>query len=183
MGRGGGAVINEGVQMVGMPVRGDREARYLSLIGDEPRLLDEMVSRMTGGVATRNEGGEWDHRYEGLPEICRDWDVSYGKVLGWLMADESRYAVYQRALEIQAKGLVSEVVGLADGAEDVAKAKLMVDTRFRLAKYHDSRVYGDKVDVNHNVTPVFMVTINNGGVAGGDMERVVSDDVTDEDVL
>ena len=126
----------------------DRVARYLERIERPDETLDEIVQRMTGSTGV----------YEGLPAICRAWDVPYGKVIGWLMADAERYAVYDRALAFQAKALVSEAVEIADeGGDDVARDKLRVETRFRLAKYHDSKVYGDKVDVNHNVVPVFVI--------------------------
>ena len=72
--------------------------------------------------------------------------------------------------------MVSEAVEIADAGDDVARDKLRVDTRFRLAKYHDSKVYGDKVDVNHNVVPVFMVTI---AAEGGHVIDVPSERVND----
>jgi len=154
-------------------ITADREARYLERVSDESRLLDEMVQRMCGG-----DGG-----YEGLPAICAVWDVPYGRVLAWLMADESRYAVYARALEMQAKGLVSETVALADGGgEDVARDKLRVDTRFRLAKYHDNKTYGDKVEHSGLSAPVFLVTIN-AGVQPATLEAYPQAELVDGPVL
>lgn len=145
----------------------DRQARLLAKLADEAATLDELTQRMTGGT------GEC----EGLPAICRAWDVPYGKVMLWLMANEGRYARYNRALEVQAKALVAETVSLADGQpvavvgpdgkplydedgelitveRDVARDKLRVDTRFRLAKYHDSAVYGDKATVSAGTAAV-----------------------------
>ena len=142
----------------------DRIARTLEKFEREAETLDEIVQRM-GGALTDSDGVPM---YQGLPAICKDWDVPYGKVLAWLMADEKRYAVYQRCLEVQAHLLVAETVELADGAEvrvatdaagqviedkqgnpvliepDVARDKLRVDTRFRVAKYHAGKLYGDK---------------------------------------
>ena len=152
----------------------DRQARLLAKLEDSDATLEEMFQRMTGSML----GQDGDPAYEGLPAICREWDVPYGRVMTWLMADAERYAVYQRALEVQAHALVSETVDIADDTvNDVARDKLRVETRFRVAKHHASKVYGEKVDVNHNVTPIFSVVINTGGVAGGDMARVVSDAV------
>lgn len=148
-------------------IKQDRIARYVALIERPDEFLDLIVQRMTG-----SELG-----YEGLPAICRALDVPYGKVMGWLMADAERYGLYDRALAVQAKALVSEAVEIADAGDDVARDKLRVDTRFRLAKYHDSKVYGDKVDVNHNVVPVFMVTIATHG--GGDVIDVPAERVSD----
>ena len=154
-------------------VTNDRLARYLEKVDSTPgedgvsaadRTLEEMFHRMTGTL------GEC----EALPAICKAWDVPYGKVLTWLMADAGRYEVYQRALEVQAHLLVSEAVDIADSTEnDVARDKLRVETRFRVAKHHASKVYGDKVDVNHNVTPVFSVVINAGGGGASPQGEVI----------
>lgn len=153
----------------------DRQARLLAKLADEASMLDEMFQRMTGALYDP-EGARF---YEGLPAICQDWDVPYGRVMTWLMADAERYAVYSRALEVQAHALVAETVEIADDTvNDVARDKLRVETRFRVAKHHAAKVYGDKVDVNHNVTPVFSVVINTGAAQP---QRVVSGD--DEAVL
>lgn len=138
-----GAVIN------------DRVARYLEFI-ERDGALDEIVQRMAGGM------GEC----EGLPEICRALDVPYGRVLLWLMADEGRYKRYLQALEVQAHELVAETVRIADGVKnDVARDKLRVETRFRLAKHHASKLYGEKVEHQHVVVPVFQVNIVGDGGA------------------
>lgn len=115
-------------------VSADRRARLDVKLSDAEATLSEIELRMTGG------GG----KCEGLPAICHAWDVPYGLVLLWLMADPERYARYNRALELQAKHLVAETVMIADEGDDVARDKLRVDTRFRIAKYHDAAVYGDK---------------------------------------
>lgn len=83
---------------------------------------------------------------ESLREIARAWDVPPGRLLNWLMDDEKRYAIYRRALEVHAHGLVAETLDIADGANpsSVSVAKLRVDTRFRIAKSHAPAIYGDK---------------------------------------
>ena len=177
-------------------IRSDRIARYLELIEKPDEALDVIVQRMTGG----------ELGYEGLPAICRALDVPYGKVIGWLMADAERYAVYNRALEVQAKALVSEAVEIADEGSrvvtdmtgkpllgddgkpvvvegDVARDKLRVDTRFRLAKYHDSRVYGDKVDINHNVAPVFIIHAAPAEVVLENPPQITATEITDAEYL
>lgn len=110
----------------------DRVARFLEAISvsRETQTMDEISQRMGDG--------------EGLPAICKGWDVPYSRMLSWLMADEKRYAVYERALEVAAHALVSEGVGIADAAEDVPKARLQVDTRFRTAQFHAREKYGEK---------------------------------------
>jgi len=149
----------------------DRIARTLEKFADEERTLDEIAQRMGGAVVV-----DGVPVYQGLPEICRDWDVPYGRVLAWLMADAERYAVYQRCLEVQAHLLVAETVSIADDpVNDVARDKLRVETRFRVAKHHASKVYGDKVDINHNVTPTFNVVINAAPSIAPVEMRVVAD--------
>lgn len=154
-------------------VMADRQARFLEKIAKPDEMMDEMLQRMCG-----IEGA-----YEGLPAICRAWDVPYGRVMNWLMADVERYALYQRGLEVQAKALVSEAVEIADNAAtpvidpttgkpmlddkgkvvlvetDVQRDKLRVDTRFRVAKHHDNKVYGEKVEHTGMTAPVFNVVI------------------------
>jgi len=131
----------------------DRVARYLDKVEDEAATLDEMVSRMTGAMV----GADGEPEYQGLPAICVAWDVPYGRVMSWLMADERRYGIYSRALQVQAKALVSEAVPIADGVltkDDVAAAKLRVDTRFRVAEFHDAAVYGKKDGGGAGITVV-----------------------------
>lgn len=135
-------------------VMADRKARLLELIGAdrEADTLDEMTQRMTGAVAV-----DGVRSYEGLPDICRAWDVPYGQVLQWLMKDADRYAIYLKALEVQAHSMVSETVRLADGAspDAVSKASLQINTRFRLAKHHAPTLYAEKVEVKHSGTVTF----------------------------
>lgn len=137
-------------------IMNDRIARTLEKFEAADDTLSEIAQRMGGAVVV-----DGSPVYQGLPEICREWDVPYGRVLAWLMADADRYAVYQRGLEVQAHQLISETVAIADGTEnDVARDKLKVETRFRVAKHHASKVYGDKVEHTGMSAPVFHVTIN-----------------------
>lgn len=134
---------------------GDRLARYVEFI-ERDDALDELVERMSGAMGA----------CEGLPEVCRAMDLPYGRVLRWLMADEGRYKRYLQALEVQAHELVAETVRIADGVKnDVARDKLRVETRFRLAKHHASKLYGEKVEHQHVVVPVFQVNIVGDGGA------------------
>ena len=144
-------------------ITSDRIARFLEKTSPENAevTLDEMCQRMTGSTGA----------IETLPNIAKAWDIPYGKLMTWLMADVDRYTLYQRALEIQAHALVSEAVGIADtepgqterggvDAADVANRKLKIETRFRLAKHHASKVYGEKVEHQVNVVPTFNVVVN-----------------------
>jgi len=126
----------------------DRVARYVEFIGRGDAALEELVQRMCDG--------------EHLPEICRQKDLPYGRVLGWLMEDEGRYRAYQRGLEISAHALVSEALAIADEQKeavrkdggtydpDVARDKLRVETRLKVAGKHAPKMYGERADVNVN---------------------------------
>lgn len=124
--------------MCGMPVANDRAARFLDLFGDDryEATLDEMSQRMCDG--------------EGLPAICREWDVPYGRVMTWLMADQERYERYERALEVMAHREVDEALAIADRVGDkdeVPAAKLQVETRFKRARHHAREKYGEASEV------------------------------------
>jgi len=164
-------------------IRKDRIARFLEKTSPEceAETLDEMCQRMAGATGES----------ETLPEIAKAWDIPYGRLMTWLMADVERYTLYQRALEIQAHALVSEAVGIADtepgqterggvDAADVANRKLKIETRFRLAKHHASKVYGEKVEHQVNVVPTFNVVVN--GVLPGVPTPVIEAEPTDEDI-
>src|SRR5260221_13586670 len=85
----------------------DRAARFASLVEHERETLEEMFQRMTSRVVgVEGPAG----RPESLPAICAAWDVPYGRMMTWLMADAKRYEVYERALPIGAHDLVREVV-------------------------------------------------------------------------
>lgn len=149
-------------------LRNDRIARYLEKIHPDvaPATLEELFQRMADG--------------ETLYEVCRAWDVPTGRVLTWLMADEKRHAMYLRALEVAAHGLVAEAVGIADeppgttaqGSTDagaVAHAKLRIETRFKVAAAHAKQMYGGKDVGGGGIT----VVVNRGG------RNAAQDDGTD----
>lgn len=141
-------------------LKNDRIARYLEKIHPdmESWTLDELFQRMADG--------------ETVHEVCRAWDVPSGRILTWLMADEKRHAMYMRALEVAAHGLVADAVGIADespgvtaqGSTDagaVAHAKLRIDTRFRVAQAHAKQMYGGKDVGGGGIT----VVVNRGSKA------------------
>lgn len=158
-------------------IANDRIARFLELIDDVPSemyptgrsavTLDVMFQRMTTPMG--------DGSPEGLPAICKSWDVPYGKVMTWLMASEARYEVYRRALEVAAHALVAATVELADdaGPDDVAHAKLRIDTRFRVAKYHAPEVYADRTKAE-TAPPVLGLGDSTAKAAAELLRRVAS---------
>jgi hypothetical protein len=135
-----------------MPIQNDRLLRYAEMTSPEREgaTLEEMFQRMTCRVPGV-EGKEG--RPEGLPAICSTWNVPYGRVLTWLMADVNRWAVYKRALEVAAHGLMAEVVDIADrDSPYVQRDKLQVATRIKVAEYHAPDIYRQRQTVDMNVT-------------------------------
>lgn len=129
-----------------MPVRADRVARFTELVEREEATLEEMFQRMTARV----EGIEGPAgRPETLQEICKAWDVPFGRVMAWLMADAKRYAQYERALEVAAHALVAETVDIADNESPATQRdRLRVETRFRVARHHAPEKYGEKMQLD-----------------------------------
>lgn len=132
-----------------MPIQNDRVARFVEMTGErEAATLDEMFQRMTTPVSGI-EGG----KPEGLPAICAAWDVPYGRVMAWLMADAGRYGVYKRALEVAAHGLVAQVIDIADSDSPyVQRDKLKITTRKWIAEQHASDIYRPRSTVDMNVS-------------------------------
>jgi len=125
----------------------DRVARFVERTSpeNEARTLDEMFQRMTSLPS-----GVVGMQPEGLPAICADWDVPYGRVLAWLMADAARYGVYEKALEVASHALVAETIGIADSdSPSTQRDRLRVETRFRVAKHHAPDRYGEKLQVTN----------------------------------
>jgi len=157
----------------------DRIARFTDFIG-RADALDEIVQRMCGVAGP----------CEGLPEICRSMDLPYGKVLLWLMADQMRYAEYEKALEIQSHELVAQVLdivdrepmltdkGGVDGGE-VTLRRLQVDSRFKLAGFHAPKKYVERKElkVEHRHDLAERLVAARGRVARQEI------DVTDAEVL
>ena|SRR5260221_3762263 len=129
------------------PIQSDRISRYTALIENEERTLEEIFQRMTSRVPGV-EGAQG--RPETLPTICASWNVPYGRVLTWLMADTKRYALYERALEVAAHEFMSEVVEIADGDQFPQNKRIRIETRFRLAEHHAREKYGRREEAPVN---------------------------------
>lgn len=115
-------------------LRSDRLARYVELV-DNPEFIVLLCHRIAEG--------------ETLREITLSLDVPYSRIIYWLMDDDGRYKLYKRSLEAQALGEVDETLKIADSAEGeispvaVSAAKLRIETRFKRAKHHAPKEYGD----------------------------------------
>lgn len=167
------------------PVATDRMARFLEMTSAEreEETLGEMFQRMTCRVPGI-EGAEG--RPEGLPAICSTWNVPYGRMIDWLMADAERYARYQRALEVRSHELVDEVVGIADRESPATQRdRLRVDTRFRVAQFHAPRMYAPRQEVTHELGQSFteaLLEISKRRALERPAERVIEPEPPEDDV-
>lgn len=108
-----------------------RRERFERWVADEGAALEELAQRMGDG--------------EFLPAICAGMDIPQSRVMAWLMGDVRRWEVYQRALRVQAAIRVEEALEDAkNGGENVAHAKLVVDTKFRQAAFYDPERFSPK---------------------------------------
>ena len=79
-----------------------------------------------------------------LLEIAQAEGLLYSVLWNWLKDVPERLERYRSALKGYGDALISETVGIADGSGD---AKLMVDTRFKIAGKIDKKVWGEDKDV------------------------------------
>lgn len=107
----------------------------------------EIFDRIAKGQAIRN--------------ICHDdWLPSWPTVNKRLADDAAFLSRYLRAREEQADTIFDECLAIADqydqaaehlegGTDHIARAKLRIDTRMRMAGKLRPKVYGDKIDLTH----------------------------------
>lgn len=99
---------------------------------------------------------------ETLHEIARTWGVPKGRFVEWFATNHAD--LYESALKVWADRLAHEALEIADEQNEVVKEngqkfdpdvprdKLRIDTRLKLASKFDRARYGDKQDLNVNVT-------------------------------
>lgn len=107
-------------------------ARFDSLIAQSSHeeLLDMVVDRVAND--------------ETLLQIAQSLDISYSTLGLWIDSDSTRCQAYNVALRLNADRIAHECVLIADSAnaDNVAVAKLRIDTRMRLASSWDKQRYG-----------------------------------------
>lgn len=79
-----------------------------------------------------------------LPEIAKEWRLPRGKFVEWFTS--AHRATYDSALKVLTDGLVFGALKIADDAtpEQVAKAKLQIETRLKTAARWDRERYGER---------------------------------------
>ena len=96
---------------------------------------------------------------ESLKQIARSWKIPTLRFVKWMSDDAQRLASYEGALRIRADELIHETLEIADEqkyAEDskgnsydpeVARDKLRIDARLKLAAMWDRQRYGGEKGV------------------------------------
>lgn len=114
----------------------------LEAVKADPLTMSVVVQRITDADAP-----------ETLKDICRAWRVPYGKFCEWILDDRERAEKYSAALRFVAEAEAHAALAIADGVEPerdaVAKAKLQIDTRMRLASKWARDRYGESSEVRH----------------------------------
>lgn len=119
--------------------------------GGDDEALGYVVAQVASGVS--------------LKVIAEHWTIDYGLLWSWLSEDGERMERYELAQRGVAEYYVAESVGIADGADEekgVPKAKLMVDTRFKVAQRWNRAKYGEAAQTQINVGANSLVAILQG---------------------
>lgn len=87
-----------------------------------------------------------------LVAACKELGVEYKHVFKWITEYPDFKDNYARAREAQADYLADEVVAIADEEADPAKARVRVDARKWYAGKLKPKKYGDKQQVDMDVT-------------------------------
>lgn len=134
----------------------------LEAVKADPLTMSVVVQRITDA-----------DRPETLKDICRAWRVPYGKFCEWILDDRERAEKYSAALRFVAEAEAHAALAIADGVEPerdaVAKAKLQIDTRMRLASKWARDRYGESSEVRHT-GQVSLVAVLSGMPRGREID-------------
>ena len=115
-------------------VRSSALARFEEAKAD-PGLLDVLFQRVAEGETFR--------------EVCDSWKLPYGLMANWIGESDERRKQYDAALAFWADSEAQKALRIADDCdpEEVAKARLQVDVRLKLASRLDKSRYGNATEM------------------------------------
>lgn len=89
-----------------------------------------------------------------IREVCRENDMpSTQEVNRWLRNDDGFRQRYLDAIRIKYLSEAGNIMTIADDESvDTSRAKLMIDTRFKMLSKLEPAIFGDKVELGHSVT-------------------------------
>ncbi len=73
-------------------------------------------------------------------------------ILAWRSAYPEFDKAYQKAVEAHTEALVDQALDIVDNSDDPRKSKVQADFRMWLVSKLNRARYGDKLDIQHNVT-------------------------------
>jgi hypothetical protein len=101
----------------------------LEIVKNDPMTMEIVIQRVLDG--------------ESLRQIATAWDLPVTRFVKWIAEDDKRTAEYENALRVRADELVHEALEAAEiGTDDIARDKLKVETKFRVASFWDKQKYG-----------------------------------------
>lgn len=123
-----------------------------------------------------------------LKVLSEHYVVDYGLLWAWLTDETERLERYELAQRGVAEYYVSEAPEIADDVEgDVARDKLRIDTRFRVAKSWNKARYGETPGLAINVGANSLVAILQGlpsaQVEAERQERLTAPELTENEPL
>lgn len=150
--------------MTGNVVKTDRVARFAALVADEAGTVDAVCQLVLD---------EWS-----LEDICAAWDVPYGRLQAWLVADAGRREAYEGAQGMLADRHAAETVRIADreGGGNHQHAALRIRARQWLAGKYARGRFGDAVVVEHTGETVVRLSFGGRTVPAEDVRVVEPDD-------
>lgn len=126
--------------------RGKRPPPPIPATKDTPEVRTEVLARLSKG--------------ESLRQICKDAHLPNKDTwLDWCAAKPDLADQYARARERQAEHYASEIIEIADTADDAQIARLQIDARKWVASKLLPKVYGDKQEIEHS-GKIESITVN-----------------------
>lgn len=107
----------------------ERFADWVAEQGGDAGLLQFVKAQVASGVT--------------LKTLCEHYVLDYGLLWDWVSAESVRLEQYYLAQRGVSEYYVAETVTIADEGEDVARDKLRIDTRLKVASKWNRERYGD----------------------------------------
>lgn len=97
-------------------------------IREDPASVGQVCARIAEGESVR--------------QIAKVWDVPPGQLQAWLAGDAERWRLVEAAKSAWVHQLMDDVVAIADGEGEVARDRLRIDTRVKVAAMWSPERFG-----------------------------------------
>lgn len=122
---------------------------------------------------------------ENLKNACAAHNIKPQLFNHHLRSNKEAAISYARALELRADLLADEIIEIADTATDAAKARNQIETRKWVASKHNSKKYGDRIDLNVSMAIDISATLNEAQarlLPMRDLENIIDAQVIDNSI-